>query len=49
MLYIIAVVIFILWLLGIITSYTISGFINNLVVIAVMVVLLKIIPRRKLF
>ncbi len=48
MLYIIAVVLIILWLLGLVTSYTMSGFIHILLVIAVVVVLLRIIRGRKL-
>lgn len=43
MLYTIAVVMLILWLLGLITSYTMGGFIHILLVIAVVVVLLRII------
>lgn len=45
MLYTIAVVMLILWLLGLITSYTMGGFIHILLVIAVVVVLLRIIKR----
>jgi hypothetical protein len=43
MLYTIAVVMIILWLLGLVTSYTMGGFIHILLVIAIVVVLLKII------
>jgi len=43
MLYTIAVVMLILWLLGLITSYTMGGFIHILLVIAIVVVLLRII------
>jgi len=43
MLYTIAVVMIILWLLGLITSYTLGGFIHILLVIAIVVVLLRII------
>ena len=43
MLYTIAVVLIILWLLGLVTSYTMGGFIHILLVIAVVVVLLRII------
>ena len=46
MLYIIAVVLIILWLLGVVTSYTMSGFIHILLVIAVVAVLLRIIRGR---
>lgn len=43
MLYTIAVVMIILWLLGLITSYTMGGFIHILLVIAIVVILLKVI------
>ena len=43
----IAVVLIILWLLGLATSYTLNGFIHVLLVIAVVVVLLRIIRGRK--
>ncbi len=47
MLYTIAVVLLILWLLGLVTSYTIGGFIHVLLVIAIVVVLLRIINGKK--
>jgi hypothetical protein len=47
MLYTIAVVLVILWLLGLVTSYTIGGFIHVLLVIAVIVILLRIIGSRR--
>lgn len=47
MLYTIAVVLIILWLLGLVTSYTMGGFIHILIVIAIIVVLLRIISGRK--
>lgn len=47
MLYTIAVVLIILWLLGLVTSYTMGGFIHLLIVIAIVVVLLRIISGRK--
>jgi hypothetical protein len=46
MLYTIAVVLLILWLLGIVTTYTIGGFIHILLVIAVIMVLLRLISGR---
>lgn len=46
MLYTIAVVLFILWLLGLVTSYTIGGFIHILLVIAIVMVLLRLISGR---
>ncbi|MCC6407557.1 MAG: lmo0937 family membrane protein [Planctomycetes bacterium] len=47
MLYTIAVVLIILWLLGMVSSYTISGFIHVLLVIAIVLILLRIISGRK--
>lgn len=47
MLYTIAVVLVLLWLLGIVSSYTLSGFIHILLVIAVIAVLLRLISGRK--
>ena len=47
MLYTIAVVLIVLWLLGLITSTTMGGFIHIFVVIAIVVVLLRIISGRK--
>ena len=43
MLYTIAVILIILWLLGLVTSYTLGGFIHILLVIAIVVVLLRVI------
>ena len=46
MLWTIAVILLILWLLGLITGYTISGFIHILLVIAVIAILIRIIKGR---
>ena len=46
MLWTIAVILIILWLLGLVTSYTMGGFIHILLVIAVIVVLVNIIQGR---
>lgn len=43
MLYTIAVILIILWLLGLITSYTVGGFIHILLVIAIVLILLRVI------
>jgi hypothetical protein len=43
----IAVGLIILWLLGLVTSYTMSGFIHVLLVIALVMVLVNFISRRK--
>jgi hypothetical protein len=47
MLYTIAVVLVVLWLLGMVSSYTVGGFIHVLLVIAVVVVLLRVISGRR--
>ncbi|WP_157200948.1 lmo0937 family membrane protein [Massilia sp. Root351] len=46
MLYTIAVVLIILWLLGLVTSYTIGGFIHILLVVAIIMILLRLISGR---
>ena len=48
MLWTIAVVLMALWLLGLVTSYTMGGFIHVLLVIAVVVALIRIIQGRKI-
>jgi len=48
MLYTIAVVLVVLWLLGLVTSYTMGGFIHILLVIAVIVILLQVIQGRRI-
>jgi hypothetical protein len=47
MLYTIAVVLLILWLLGLVSSYTMGGFIHVLLVVAVILVLVRIIQGRR--
>lgn len=46
MLWTICVILLILWLLGLVTGYTIGGFIHVLLVIAIIVVLFRIISGR---
>ncbi|MEO8598477.1 MAG: lmo0937 family membrane protein [bacterium] len=48
MLYTIAVVLIILWLLGLVTSTAIGGFIHILLVVAVIMILLRLIQGRGL-
>jgi len=48
MLYTIAVVLVLLWLLGLVSSYTMGGFIHVLLVIAVIVIILRLISGRKI-
>lgn len=47
MLYTIAVVLLVLWLLGLVTSTTIGGFIHILLVIAIVMVLVNLISERR--
>jgi hypothetical protein len=47
MLYTVAVVLLILWALGLVTSYTMGGFVHVLLVIAIVVVLLRVISGRR--
>jgi hypothetical protein len=47
MLYTIAVVLVILWLLGLVSSYTLGGFIHVLLVVALVVILVNFISGRK--
>ncbi len=47
MLFTIAVVLVILWLLGLVTSYTLGGFIHILLVVAIIVILVRVINGRK--
>ena len=46
MLYTIAVILVILWLLGLVTSYTLGGFIHILLVVAIIAIVLRIINGR---
>ena len=47
MLWTIAVILVILWLLGFLSSYTMGGFIHVLLVIAIIVVLVRVIQGRR--
>jgi hypothetical protein len=47
MLYTIAVILLILWALGLVSAFTMGGFIHVLLVIAVVVVLLRVISGRR--
>ena len=47
MLWTIFVILLVLWLLGLVTSYTLGGFIHILLVIAIAVVLIRIIQGRR--
>lgn len=47
MLWSVAIVLIILWLLGLVTSYTIGGFIHILLVLAIITILIKVIQGKK--
>ncbi len=47
MLWTVAVILLLLWMLGLVTSYTMGGFIHILIVVAVVVVLVRVIQGRK--
>lgn len=47
MLYTIAVILLVLWLVGLVTSYTLGGFLHLLLVIAIIVVLIRLIQGKK--
>lgn len=47
MLYTIAVVLLILWLLGLVTSYTLGGFVHVLLVVAVIMILFNLLSGRR--
>jgi len=47
MLWTIFVILLVLWLLGLVTSYTMGGFIHVLLVVAVAVLLIQLIPGRR--
>ncbi len=46
MLFTIAVILIVLWLLGLLSSYTMGGFIHVLLVIAIVIVLVRVIRGR---
>lgn len=48
MLWTLAVVLLVLWLLGLVTSYTMGGFIHALLVLAIIMVLFRVIQGRSL-
>ncbi|MDP1971213.1 MAG: lmo0937 family membrane protein [Methylobacter sp.] len=43
-----AIVLFILWVMGLVSSYTLGGFIHVLLVVAVIVILLRVIQGRRI-
>jgi hypothetical protein len=48
MLWTIAVILFVLWALGVTTAYTMSGFVHVLLVLAVIAVLIRVIQGRRI-
>ena len=49
MLWTIAIVLAVLWLLGLVSSYTLGGFIHILLVLAIIVVLINVIQGRRVY
>lgn len=47
LLWTIAVILIILWLLGLVTSFTLGGFVHILLVLAIIVILIRVIQGRK--
>jgi hypothetical protein len=47
MLWTIAVILLVMWALGLVTAYTLSGFIHILLVLAIVVVLIRVIQGRR--
>ena len=47
MLWTIAVILFVLWFLGLVTSYTMGGFIHALLVLAIIVIVVNVIQGRR--
>ena len=47
MLYTVAVVLLILWVLGLVSSYTLGGFIHILLVVAIVIFLVNVIGGRR--
>ena len=48
MLQTVAIILLVLWVLGLVSSYTVGGFIHILLVLAVVVILIRIIQGRRL-
>jgi uncharacterized protein (DUF58 family) len=48
MLYAIAMILLVLWVVGLVSSYTMGGFIHIILVIAIVVVLLRVIQNRRI-
>jgi hypothetical protein len=48
MLYTIAIILVVLWLVGLVTSYTMGGFLHILLVLAVIMILVQVIQGRRI-
>ncbi|MFA6105150.1 MAG: lmo0937 family membrane protein [Patescibacteria group bacterium] len=48
MLWTIAVILLVLWLLGLVTSYTLGGYIHVLLIIAIIVVIVRLLQGKKI-
>ncbi len=48
MLWTIAVILIVLWVLGLVSAYTLGGFIHLLLVLAIVVILIRVIQGRKI-
>lgn len=48
MLWTIAVILVVLWILGLVTSFTLNGFIHVLIVVAIIVVVIRLLQGKKI-
>ena len=48
MLWTVAVILIVLWALGMVTSYTMSGFVHILLIMAIVMVLIRVIQGRRI-
>lgn len=48
LLWTVAVILLILWLLGLVTSYTVGGFIHILLVLAIIVIIIRLLQGRRI-
>jgi hypothetical protein len=49
MLWLVAIILILLWIIGLLTSFTLGGFIHVLIIVAVILVLVRIIRGRRIF
>ena len=48
MLWTIAVILVVLWILGLVTSFTLNGFIHVLIVVAIIVIVIRLLQGKKI-